>query len=76
MIPITGWITGDAIASMLNVGPDLALHCIGQTGQEHQEQDDAHAHLLALDRFRVGRPGQEGDDIMRLLLELLDVPSV
>ena len=81
MMPMTGWMT--TLPSLMrqrqgsmHVGPDLALHGIGKAGHEHQEQDDPDAHLLALHHFRVGCPGQEGDDVEGFLVQVSEVPSV
>ena len=46
--------------SMLNVGPNLARHRIGETRQNGQEDQNLHTHGAALFQFRFSRPIQEG----------------
>src|SRR5258707_2090649 len=51
------------------VGPDLALGAEQQAGHEHQEDEHLGARVFALFHGGLGRPGEERDDVLRLLLE-------
>src|SRR5579875_4214495 len=55
--------------SVLDVGPDAALGAVEHAGHRQKEQDDLGAGALALLHHRIGGPGHEGDDVVRLLLQ-------
>src|SRR5579883_1929974 len=56
-------------ATLVRVGPDLLLGEVHQAGKDDQEDEDLHAQPLAFLHVRLGRPHQEGRDVMGILLD-------
>ena len=53
--------------SVSDVRPDFFLGEIKQSGEQDQEQDHDEAALFTLGQIGIGRPHQEGRDVLGLL---------
>src|ERR1700757_4370803 len=56
-------------AALMRVGPDLLLGEVHEARKDDQENEHLHAQLLARLHVRLGRPHQEGRDVVGVLLD-------